>query len=425
MDESASSARFLRLGDGACFALQERVKRILLLAALAACTSSPPGGDPPDNERVTVIAPYFDARGGITPGATVLYYDADGVLVDRVVTDGQGYARSIAGPISSVLVAPPTAGGDYYSWLGVWPGDHLTTQHAPAPVAATPGHHMAFTLPRFANDAASYSISAVGMAGMTAAAAGTDDVTLDATVEDDAPAVGDVVAEVATGAARHFIVAHGVAVDAGAVDLRASHWEMGAPFSATIALPEGAAWLAAYDKRLSNGRVLWVDTARTDAPAGNVALSFLWPTAGDAGALAVDYQLADGTTYALSYNEPPDGLDTAPLMPLAQDVARAADGSVTWNRSLTSSDEIGVELVQLGDTATWHIVMPPGERSFTPPVIPADVQPPAMTTARVTFVVGNEPGAYGALRSDPDVFDLPNWGHVMPRIRGTYRFAGI
>ena len=361
-----------------------------------------------------------------TPGATVLYYDDAGALLDRVAADGDGRARSIAGPISSVLVAPPAAGGDYYSWVGVWPGDHLYTAAPTVPATADAGHHMAITIPRFANDATAYSISAVGLTGAATVAPGTDPVTLDATIAADAPSSSDVIAQVATGAASHFIIAHGVSLGTAAADLRSGHWESGAPYAATVGLPAGAAWVSAYDQRLSGGRVLWQDAFRADAPAGDVALSFVSPQAGDAGALAVSYQLADGTAYALSYNAPPDGLDTGSLMPLATDIARAVDGSVTWNSSRAAPDEIGVELVQFGATTKWHIVVPPGQRSFTPPVLPADVPPPpAMASVRVTFVVGNEPGAYGALRNDVNVFDLPQWGQVMPRLRGTYRFGGI
>lgn len=411
----ARVSRGLRVARG--LLCTHRVKCLPALAILAACTDPLPGAEPPDTERVTVSA---------AAGATVLYYDADGKLLDRVVAGDDGRARSIAGPISSVLVVPPHAGGDYYSWIGVWPGDHLYTQPLPSQSAADAGHHMAITIPRFGNDATNYSISAIGMTGAATVAAGADPVTLDATISADAPTTSDVIAQVATGAASHFLIAHSVSLATGTADLRTGHWESGAPYGATIALPAGAAWLSASDQRLSGGRVLWQDAFRADAPGGDVALSFNSPLAGDAGALAVSYQLADGTTYALSYNEPPDGLDTAPLMPLATDIVRAADGSVTWNSSLTTRDEIGVELVQFGATTKWHIVMPPGQRAFAPPVTPADLPPPpAMASERVTFVVGNEPGAYGALRNDVNVFDLPNWGRVMPINRGTYRFGGI
>jgi len=392
------------------------VKYLPALAILAACTS-PPGAEPPDIDRVTVIA---------APGSTVLYYGDDGALLDRVVTGDDGRARSIVAPISSVLVTPAAAGGEFYSWVGVWQGDHLYTANPMTLAAADAGHHMAITIPRFANDATDYAISAVGMTGTATVAPGTEPVTLDATIAADAPTTSDVIAQVATGAASHFLVAHAVSLATGTADLRTGHWEPGAPYSATVGLPAGAAWVSARDQRLSGGRLLWQDEIRADAPAGNVALSFVSPQAGDAGALAVDYQLADGTTYALSYNEPPDGLDTAALMPLATDIVRAADGSVTWSSSQTADDEIGVELVQLGASTQWHIMMPPGQRAFAPPVIPADLpQLPALANARVTFVVGNEPGAYGALRNDVNVFDLPNWGRVMPINRGTYRFGGI
>ncbi len=410
-----------------------RVKRSLLFAALTACTATSPGSpgsDPSDTERVTVFAPYGDASHAIDATATVLFYDANGALLDRETTGTDGRARSIPGPIATVVVVPTgPIPGDTYIWEGVWPGDHLYTQRpAPPPVVppdAAEARNVSVTIPRFAHDPTRYRITAVGMSFVSQAIApGNDPVTLDATLDPDAPATGDVVAEVDDGAARRFLVAHDVSLAGHTIDLRGSHWEEGDSFSATVVLPTAATWLSAEYERLSRGRAVWEEATDTDALAGDVSVGFTRPHVGDASALSLGYQLSGGTTWGLSYNEPPDALSTAQLAPTATNVTRNADGSVSWTSSASGREEIGVSLVLGGATTSVRVLMPPGQRSFVPPALPADLTLPPTTYARVSFVGGNEPGAYGALRSDPDVFDLYRWARVMPALRGTYRFAG-
>ena len=42
----------------------------------------------------------------------------------------------------------------------------------------------------------------------------------------------------------------------------------------------------------------------------------------------------------------------------------------------------------------------------------------------MTYVGGNDPAGYRALRTDPDVFDLYHWAQVIPTQPGIYRFGG-
>ena len=426
--------RFSRVGGGACLAAHGRVKRSLLLAALTSCaTTSPgsPGSDPSDTERVTVFAPYGDASHAIDAGATVLFYDANGALLDRETTGTDGRARSIPGPISTVVVVPTgPIPGDTYIWEGVSPGDHLYTERpAQPPVVppdATEARDVSVTIRRFAHDPTRYRITAIGMSSPSQTIApGDDPVTLAATLDPDAPATGDVVAMVDDGAARHFIVAHDVSLAGHTIDLRGSHWEDGDSFSATVVLPTAATWFSADYERLSHGRAVWAEPTDTGALAGDLSVDFTWPHVGDASALSLGYQLSGGTTWGLSYNEPPDAFSTAQLAPTATSVTRNADGSVSWTSSGSGREEIGVSLVLGGAPTSVRVLMPPGRRSFVPPPLPADLGAlPPTTYARVTFVGGNEPGAYGALRNDLDACDLYRWARVMPALRGTYRFAG-
>lgn len=410
-----------------------RVKRSLLLVALTACSTTSPGssgGDPSDAERVTVFAPYGDVTDTISGEATVLFYDAKGDLLDRKTTGTDHRARSIPGPISTVVVLPAgPSTGDTYIWEGVSPGDHLY-EEPPAPPPVVPpdaplARNVSVTIPRFAHDPTRYRVTAIGMSSASQTIApGNDPVTLSATLDPDAPAIGDVVAEVDDGAARHFLVAHDVSLAGETIDLRGSHWEDGDSFSATVVLPQAATWFSADYERLSRGRAVWTETTDTDALAGDFSIGFTWPHVGDSNALTLGYQLSGGSNWGLSYNDPPAALSTAQLAPTATNVTRNDDGSVSWTSSGSGTNEIGVSLVLGGATTNVRVLMPPGQRSFVPPTLPADLALPPTTYARVSFFGGNEPGGYGALRNDLHVCTPSNWARVMPALRGTYRFAG-
>ena len=217
--------------------LPARVKRNLILAVLAACGSSAPAtpdapvvadaapdGLPADAGPITVHAPYSDASNRITPGATVLFYDGANAIVDRVTTGADGRATGMGRRGGMVLVLPPDGvRPEYYSWYSVMPGEELTTRRAPEPSAAAHAErHVSVILRREFNDYTHYAVGAVGLGASTIVAAGSDDVILDATLDADAPLVGDVVAKTtdSTGTYVYYIVAHQVRLDTDLIDLR-------------------------------------------------------------------------------------------------------------------------------------------------------------------------------------------------------------
>ncbi|HSN29453.1 MAG TPA: hypothetical protein VLT45_24350, partial [Kofleriaceae bacterium] len=174
--------------------------------------------------------------------------------------------------------------------------------------------------------------------------------------------------------------------------------------------------------------VLWQEPAFIDTTVTPMTLSFASPGAGDGHALAISYELNDGRdypSYALSYNAPPMYLDWSQLAPFAANVVLSADNSVRWEKGTFVGGELGIEVTLSAQGARWHVLLPPGQTAFTAPPIPSDlVLPPMMTAARVSYVGGNDPAGYRALRTDPDVFDLYHWAQVTPATPGVFRFAG-
>lgn len=420
------------------------MKRILAVAALAACGNTPaskpdaapdggnsvivPDGLPANAGPITVHAPYPDASNRITPGATVLFYDGQGRLLDRVVTGADGKATGNAVDGSTVMVLPPYGvRAAYYTWIAVTPGDELTAQRDPVPAAAAPAErHISVTTNRYySSKTATYALGTVGLSASQIVQPGTDDISFDATLAGDAPLVNDLVVRYKEPTATGFEVKHAVSLDAGVIDLRPAHWGIGYSYNATVALPPVVDWLTAYHKSLSGGRVLWQDEATVDWSVTPVALGFVIPEGvGDGAALMLSYG-SSIQTVALSYNAPPANLSWQQATPIADAVNLASGNSATWYPPATLAASVGVELTLTSANAAWQIVMPPGQMSFTPPTIPSDIQPPpAMDTARVAYAGGNDPAGYRALRSDPDVFDLYRWAQVLPATPGVYRFAG-
>jgi len=404
--------------------------RALVLVLLAACGASkatpdaPADGSSEVTGAVMVYAPYR-AAGIITPGATVLGFDAAGRLVDRQTTNADGWATA---QVSSggfvVTVAPPgSASHDYYEWIDVAIGDHLATEAARVPEPTS--RDVTVTLGRDGSDATSYLITGTSFAAESNAPAATGPITLAGTIWSDAPASEDLVAEATHGDHSRFAIAHAVPLDSPSIDLPAPAWMPAVTVDRMFTgLPTGTTFFTASEERLVNGLELWHhgDGAvwsstsfeeHVDTP-GNV---------GDTSGLIAEVDTSGPHGFGLGYNAPPTAIDLSMLAPTAFEVTRAVDDSVSWQQA-GQGTATGVELVIAGSVSSWHVVMPPAQRAFQLPVLPADLQDDqSMPDVTVTYIGGNDPGGYAATRTDPNVFDLLRFSEIVPATSGTYRFA--
>lgn len=383
-----------------------------------------PDGRPPGSGPITVNAPYFDANNQVTSGATVLFYAADGTLVDRVVTGPDGRATGIATPESFVLVVPPTRDlRDYYSWYRVSPGDELYTQRAPVS-GAKAARPISVVIPYEDVSATKYMVSAVGLSATTAAPP-TGPVSLDATVDADAPATGDLVAEAWHADHPKFFTVHGVALAAPVIDVRSSIWSLAGVFDTSMIVPTNTNWVTGYFSYLAAGRVAWQGAASVTGPDTHFTLAFdvPGPYIGDGNALQVFVQPVGGPTFAATFDGAPSAIDLPTLASTAGQVVDT-NNAVTWQKSTVAQSDLGVEVVLSGAAGRWHIVMPPDATSFTPPPLPADLElPPAMPDASVQYIGGTDPLGYAALRTDVDAFDAYHFAQVIPTRANAYRCA--
>ena len=414
------------------------------LVLLAACSDSahhtPASPDAPLDGAVSdtlpagagairVNAPYPDASNRITPGATVLFYDENNALLDRQTTGVDGVANGIAVPSARVVVLPPPGiSSDDYTWFGVSPGDELTTQRAPTPIPAGAAHHIIVTVSNVYPTATDYELAAVGLSATQHVPQGAPgDVTFDAMLDADAPRFGDVIVKAVSGNYVSFLGAGGVDLGASFLDLTAVSWGgSGTPYTAALTLPLGDVGVTADYKTLEGGRVLWSErNSATQGQGDVVTVSFSSPQGlGDGSALVAHFSgYVYSKSYVLSYNAPPTNATIPVLAPIASN-ASVVNNTVTWDETGTAP-ALGIEVTLTGASGAWHVLLPPGATSFTPPPIPLDLaEPPAMDHASVVYAGGNEPGGYQALRTARDAFDLPRWAETPPTLPGVYRFAG-
>ena len=373
-----------------------------------------------------MYAPYLTDANTITPGALVVLFDAAGNIIEHENTDSDGRATVVAPDNSSVTVIPPQSFSPrhVYSWYGVNSGDQLATEPEPAPVPPA-GRTLPVILPRDGDDAAQYAVTGVGFGAYTGTPPATGAISLEGTLAATAPAIGDLVAESTHPGGHRFLVAQGVAFDALPIDLTTTQWQEAARYDRTIAnLPAETAWASAYYELLAGGRILWQSGTRVSLPNASLTMHVESPgQAGDGTALELLYE-HDGP-WALSYNAPPSTIDLATLSPVATNIMRGVDYSVSWDATGATSAAVAVEVSLVGPTASWTIVMPPAQRAFIPAGVPSDFQDvPSLPTVHVAYISSNDPAGYAAVKRDPLVFNPYAYGQVMPTTPGVFRFAG-
>src|SRR3569623_472986 len=398
---------------------------------LVACGSSPHAvpdaaadATPDVTGAVTVYAPYRTA-GIITPGARVLCYDAAGTLVDRQMTDADGVATAQV-PTGGFVVAVSPAGSsshEYYVWIDVAIGDHLATEAARVPEPTS--RDVTVTLCRVGSDATSYLITAPSFVAESDAPAPTGPITLAGTVWSDAPAAEDLVAEAAHPDHSRFAIAHAVPLTSPAIDLPAPVWMPAVTVDRTFTgLPTGTTFFVASEERLVNGLELWHHG--DGGPWSSATFEEHVETPGDVGdtsGLIAEADLSGPYRFGLAYNAPPAAIDLSMLAPTAFEVTRSVDDSVSWQQAGQGS-ATGVELVLAGSVSSWHVVMPPAQRAFQLPVLPAGLlDDQSMPDVTVTYIGGNDPAGYAAARTDPNVFDFIRYSEIVPATPGVYRYA--
>jgi hypothetical protein len=406
------------------------------LSFLVACGDSSMAPSPdappvtPASVSVYTAYPLVANTDGVMPraGATVVVHDAAGNLIDRQVTDESGIA--VTQPGASVTVAPPPGlPGPFYTWVDVAPGDHLyTSQPWGGPM---PGmHQVTVTIPRDGDDVTSYIVSGAGFGGHLDTIPASGDLTLTATVSDDAPPTEDLVVEAdhSDGHKRFLVIRD--AATTGAVDASTRAWADPAPIDLTL---EGfhddtRALLVVYSLRAS-GKPLWVADHVQNAANGTLAAHLDSPGAlGDGTALQLVYQRLNAQRRALcafTMNGATPTVDLAALSPpAATNVTITGGRAFAWTAdgdpARAAATMLDFRSADAGDSS-WSVMLPPDRRSFELPAMPADLPafPPAVS-ARVVFIGGNDPAGYAAVRTDPQAFDPNDWAQVVPATAGTY-----
>jgi len=422
----------------------------VLALALVAChqaspdTASPDAGSPDavhfdanhgDGPPVIVYA-YYERDPGhdssVKPGAIVLFYDADGELVDRAVTGDDGKATGLVRAGGSVTVVPPPGSSDLYTWVDVAPGDHLFNAEDPGPPGPPQGSTLTVTLPRDA-DATSYRTSFVGGGTSQEHPPATGSIETSGFVRSSSEGVTDLVAE-----ARHadghkrFFVAHGVKVDGGPIDLGDHAWADPTVQTFTFtAVPDKIEYVNPSYLALTGTDWVWsgdlADHVITH-PAATFAASFETPGAiGDGSALQTYFMRdRDGgspDSWFLTINHPGPTIDLASMMPPTATVAPPDHGRFSWTVDGDPARALGLALQMYTSTATWTVLLPPDRRAFTLPSLPSDVPaPPAFPQARAQFLGGVDPAGYAGVRTQAAMSPY-QWAQRWPSSPGAYRMG--
>jgi hypothetical protein len=367
----------------------------------------------------------------VQPGATVLFYDAAGTLIDRRVTGPDGVATGMGAPGGTVTAMPPSGvTGAWYTWVDVAPDDHLYTQAA---YSGPPYSGSRSVIVPRDGDADIYLASSVGFGGVNQEPPATGDVTVTGQVATDAPAHGDLVAgAVHPGGSTRFIVAHDVKLAGPTVDLSTATWSD--PVTLTGAVdhfPEDTRAITGQYLMLGGGRPLWSDSAIAE---GTTTLAYQLEspgTVGDGTALSLWFQRNIGNEkqfWYATFNGVDPAIDLAPLVPPDAASVRVQPGNmVTWQVNGDRARAAGAWLAM--DTGpggrSWLVMLPADQQTFSPLQLPADIAPfPAVVEARVQFVATNEPARYAGVRTDPSAFDPEAYGQSLPPAPGTYRIGG-
>jgi hypothetical protein len=421
--------------------------RLLCLAVLAACghtapaspDASPDGApDAPIANPITVYAPYPpdpDTQPfSVQPGATVLFYDASGAVIDRRVTGPDGLATGNGAAGGSVTaIPPPGVTGAWYTWVDVSPDDHLYTQPVYSHVPAT--HSRSVILPRDGDDVDAYFVTGVGFEVGNQMPPATGTITATGDLEAGAPTHGDLVAQAdhTGGTVTRFFVAHDADLTAATLDLSSATWTDSIPLDREVDhLPadtravEGRYWM------LAGGQPLWVNAHYAGQPTTTLALHLDTPgTVGDGAALRLFYQRKTGSD-AEFWNATFNGVDptidfSTVIPPDATGVLVQSGTTVTWQAAGDPTHAVATWLAMDAGPGSygWLVIAPGDQRTFSPLQLPADIAPyPAVVEARVEFVAGNDPAGYAAVRTDPSAMDPEIYASAIPATPGTYRIGG-
>jgi hypothetical protein len=435
----ARTSAWLRVPSrGARFASRTAMKAFFVSLAAAACGHSSPttpdGGVMAGSDQLTVHVGYdIEATGAtVRAGATVLFYDAAGALLDRQVTGTDGEAIGLAAPGGTVTAVPPAGtNASLFSWVDIAPGDHLYTPHATGGLPES--SQQSFTLPRDGN-ADVYTVSSIGLSGANLMPPTAGLVTVTGERDADIPPTADLVASASHPDGHdRFLVMHD-ARTTGAIDLSSSAWSD--PTLVDLAIDNIAAdvrGISVTYALLDGPRTLWTTSHYENAPGATLPLEFESPgQLGDGIAVSMVYQRGSGGAaqfWDVSLNGPAPAVDLAALLPPdAASVAVAGATAVTWTASgdPTRAIAVWVGMDTGAGGAAWTAILPADRRSFAPPPLPPDLA--AFTTAteaRVRFVGGNDPAAYAAIRTDPHALDPEVYATIIPTTPGMYRIGGI
>jgi hypothetical protein len=419
----------------------------MLLAAIAACgdgrSSAVPDAEPDapydagPTGPISVYAAYpqsvDNATPIATPGAVVLFCDAAGHVVDREITGGDGVAEGMAPMDATVTVLPPSGeDAPVYTWVGAAPGDFLYMDEV---YTYTPpvGQERSVLLPRdTGDDVSGYEISMPMFLASNQTPGTSDPVVATGWLAPDSLAAPLAIADAMHANNHHrFFVAHDVTVGPVPLDLTTATWTDPTVVDLSLVnVPADKVWLAGDYELLSDNQGLWYsDDILADGP-GDVTLHLDTPGAvGDGTALQLYFQRghnADATFWALAYNGVPATIDlTALAPPMATEVAVQPDGRASWNIAGDPARALAAELTVYSQAGAWHVLLPPDRRSFELPHVPADLPSFGQaTSARVSFLGGNDPGGYAATRGDPTAFHPDRFGKILPKTPGVYRYSG-
>ena len=403
------------------------MKSFALLVLVAACgggtsagpaDAAPPVGDPVTVHYQVSAMPPND----VVAGATVLFYDADGNLVERAVTDATGVAH---GHVLAGGAVTATDAHDYVTWFDVEPGDTLWTTW---PIPQVSQSSMLITLPRD-GDASFYDATGPGFFGQLASAPpATGPISFSGTLDLSTATTGTVVAEAThPSAPTRFLVVPGVSLPQATLDLSASTWIDPTPLDVQLTDLPSPFTTAGWRYTEYRGETeLWNGTQVTSNPTGSVTLHYATPGAlGDGAAITAYPQLGDPRRFfALAIGVSGSTIDVGAMIPPRLDaLALGADDTLTWTRDGAGPPSLAIVIDLRGQSgASWTVIAPGASTSLRLPPLPADLAPVGLAATGGRFVGGNDPRGYRGYVIDPAASSPYVWADERPAA-GTYRIS--
>lgn len=353
-------------------------------------TAGNPDAAPPDAQTrgpVSVHVLSLTNDGLPEQGATVLFYEPDGTLADRKLSDANGDATAELEAGGMVTVVRLRSSNTHITTVAAVQLDDVITVGRPESSSSSSSETLRVVVPSFAN-ATSYSAS-VGC-GSGYGEPGTGSTTAFTVSLNDCEPTGDILVRANVGNNSYFVGQNDVSMAAnGVIDLSGQSWQFLSQSNFSLGLtniPAGLDYLNAFRRTLSPNGAIYSDYADgVQSPiAGSTALAMGYPPGIGSGTyVQATFEKWDGNDPALQIAAAKlatvSSSYTFDLINLLPWVTRPAfDGAnLSWSGG-AGGDAVVIDLNMYSNTqpatyATWRLVLPPGTTSVTLPELPVDL----------------------------------------------------